>query len=244
MTLSTRFHISKFYTKWEVKSLLHDVDNRVDDPNSDEKWFDGIESLISDVIDDERKTLRKKNLQYNPPKDLADSKIWPSIDGNSEFTTFTYPKRSTIPMLTNTSVGGYYKPHFDMVDNGHFSTTIFMNDPSEYDGGELIFWLDGKEVPFKLEPGWGITYETGIGHRVNEVTRGNRLAMVFWTTSQMLPEDLREYIYWGEMMDRYVEPIFDTLGEYTSHPHVIFRQKRYNIMRKYINSIPLGQVIA
>lgn len=245
MTLSTRFHISKFFTKWEVKSLLREVNNRIDDPNNDEEWVDGCTSLImSESSPVDKKTI-KRNFQFVAQDDLRNSKIWPAIDGNGEFIKFTYPRKSSDPMITKTPTGGFYKPHFDMVDNGHFSTTIFLNDPSEYDGGELVLWIDGKEVTLKLESGWGVTYETGIGHRVNEVTSGDRLAMVFWTTSHISNlDDLREYNYWGELADRYNEPVVDNLEEYTKHPHVIFRQKKYNIMRKYINLIPSGQVIA
>jgi PKHD-type hydroxylase len=245
MTLSTRFHISKFFTKWEIKSLVKNINDMVDDATTDFDWIDGKVSLIAPPESNRDKSKIKRNYQLPENVELNNTRIWPAIDGNKEFVRFTYPKKSTSPLITKTPTGGFYKPHFDMVDNGHFSTTIFMNDPSEYDGGELIFWLDGKEVQFKLEAGWGITYETGIGHRVNEVTRGDRLAMVFWTTSYIHNlGDLREWNYWGELADKHDEPICDKLDEYVYDPHVLFRQKRYNIMRKYMHLIPENQVIA
>ena len=32
----------------------------------------------------------------------------------------------------------FYKPHHDNGMNGHFSTTVFLTDPQDYQGGELV----------------------------------------------------------------------------------------------------------
>ena len=38
----------------------------------------------------------------------------------------------------------------------HYSTTVFLNNPDEYDGGELSLYIDGK-ISFKLNAGHAIT---------------------------------------------------------------------------------------
>jgi len=220
-----RYHISQFFKSYHLENLQRWY-------HTSRGWEDGVKSLTWSGTEDPKKV---KNTLQNYPKGEM---LWPSIDSNNEFIQFTGAETTTAPMATKTPVGGYYKPHFDDVTNGHFSTTIFINDPNEYEGGELGLWIDGKEELFKLEPGWGITYETGIGHNVRPVTKGERHVLVMWTHSTWPNiDDFRDWKYWDHMVERLWDPnhqILQTLEDHVNDPYSFFRQKANKIRQKYI----------
>ena len=58
--------------------------------------------------------------------------------------------------------------------------TVFLNDPSTYDGGELVICDGDTEVMYKPEAGGAIVYPCQYVHYVKEVTRGTRNVCVTW----------------------------------------------------------------
>ena len=222
-----RFCESKFFDQDALSSIHSWFDTQ--------EWVDGIGSLTYSK-DRNPYDLKRNEAIRNPiPSEL----IWPYIDENDKFSLFTNPRSSVQPHCTKTSKGGYYKPHFDDVINGHFSTTIFLSDPDDYDGGELVLYVDGEERFFKPKAGEGVTYETGIGHRVNTVTGGERLAIVFWTHCRWDNiDDFSEWKYYTYMTQYVgVPPYVDTLYEFCNSPHTIFRNKANELMRKVIGKV-------
>lgn len=144
------------------------------------QWEDGIKTTrgLTGMI---KKNIQAVNSQYT---DTITSIIMESLDENDGgFFDFCIPKNSNCFLISKTCEGGYYHPHRDSANNGDFSTTVFISDPSEYDGGELCLYLDGTEKKIKPESGYAITYKTGTLHRVNEVTSGERIVCVFWTST-------------------------------------------------------------
>lgn len=124
------------------------------------------------------------------------SMIMEKLDFDNKFISFTTAKETGLNIVSKTSTGNYYNPHIDNWGNGDFSTTVFLNSPDEYIGGELcLYFGNGEEKKVKLEAGWGITYSTGILHRVNEVVSGVRYASVFWTKSHIKNSQVRSLIY-------------------------------------------------
>lgn len=216
--------ISRFLPEQAVTTLRKEL--------SECEWYDGLESFeVADKDLDKDAHLVKKNLQA----DIDDTMMFSAMDLNIDFINFVYPNRTRSPLYTKTPTGGFYKPHFDDVRSGHFSTTVFLSDPDEYDGGELALFLNGKEEKFKLEPGWGITYETGTPHEVKPVTRGDRLASIFWTTSHIwhMP-DLHEYRYWTMMARKHKGKfIYDDVEDFHNCMHNHFSLKADRIARKY-----------
>jgi PKHD-type hydroxylase len=79
-------------------------------------------------------------------------------------------------------------------EGGHLrsdvSCTLFLNDPGEYDGGELVVGDTYGEHEVKLPAGDLILYPSSSLHRVAPVTRGARLAAFFWVQS-MVRDDAR-----------------------------------------------------
>ena len=120
--------------------------------------------------------------------------------------------------------------HFDSPNNGNVSTTLFLSEPDEYEGGELELYLDGGVKCFKLEAGKAILYNTQIPHRVRKVTKGKRIASVTWLRSMIPDKNVRKQLWrlhclQDTLSSRYED--FDdekngwnaeTLRESTNHP--------------------------
>ena len=73
------------------------------------------------------------------------------------------------------NVDDFYDWHLDSLTKGDgrsvkISYTIWLNDPSEYSGGELLIRHDFGESIFKESPGQAIFYPHGLLHKVHRVT--------------------------------------------------------------------------
>tara|TARA_R100000951_G_scaffold33696_2_gene28526 strand:+ start:616 stop:1209 length:594 start_codon:yes stop_codon:yes gene_type:complete len=81
--------------------------------------------------------------------------------------------------------GGFYDWHMDCdVVMAHeppvrkISMTLLLNDPSEFEGGDLELMSPGKFKPMKQ--GHATCFASFLNHRVNKVTRGVRQSLVVW----------------------------------------------------------------
>lgn len=75
------------------------------------------------------------------------------------------------------------------------SLTLFLSDPSTYQGGELMIDTSLGEQAFKLAAGSMIVYPSTTLHRVAEVTAGIRLAAVTWIQSIIRDPHEREILF-------------------------------------------------
>ncbi len=73
--------------------------------------------------------------------------------------------------------------------------TLFLNEPTEYDGGELVIHTRFGPQRVKLPAGDGVMYPASSLHEVDEVTRGERLAAVTWMQSMVPEAERRELLY-------------------------------------------------
>jgi len=177
----------------------------------------------------------KKNKQIQFVDQFAYQKlsgiVYDRMDTHDNFHHFTLAKNSNRPMLSRTPTGGYYKPHLDEAGNGDFSTTIYLND--DFEGGELCLWLNDEEIKIKPKAGKSVTYKTGTPHRVNEVTKGHRDAVVFWTFSQLTdPFDMFMYQGLTEVCNRLKMGQYETLNDAQDDPAFIAHSLRESLLRK------------
>jgi len=82
------------------------------------------------------------------------------------------------------------------------SFTLFLTDPSSYEGGELAIETQAGERRVKLRPGSMLLYATGALHRVLPVVRGGRIVVVGWIQSRIRDAAKRELILDLEMARR------------------------------------------
>jgi len=75
------------------------------------------------------------------------------------------------------------------------SATLFLSEPEEYDGGELVIEDTFGSQSVKLAAGDLILYPASSVHRVEPVTRGCRLASFFWIESMVRDDGQRRLLF-------------------------------------------------
>jgi len=90
------------------------------------------------------------------------------------------------------------------------SCTLFLSDPADYDGGELVVHGSQGRQGFRLAAGDALLYGGGQLHEVTPVTRGARLASFFWVESLVRGEAERRLLL---DLDQQVLSLRTRLGE-------------------------------
>ena len=113
------------------------------------------------------------------------------------------PLRVAAPYYARYTPGMQYGDHVDdpiMGTDGTLyrsdvSITVFITDPAEYDGGELVVNTPFGAQQVKLPAGDAVMYPSSSLHRVAEVTRGERLVAVTWLQSLVRDPARRELLH-------------------------------------------------
>ena len=112
------------------------------------------------------------------------------------------PLKVAAPYYARYSVGMSYGNHVDDPIMGEgdlyrsdISVTIFLSDPDDYDGGELVIQTPFGEQFVKLPAGDAVIYPSSSVHRVAEITRGERIVAVSWIQSMVRDPDKRALLH-------------------------------------------------
>lgn len=151
----------------------------------------------------------KNNEQLDHEGDIARSireLVLRGLDRNTTFFSAALPKKVFPPRVNR--YGGdsnFYGNHIDgairyMPGNGQrlrtdVSCTVFLNDPEDYDGGELTIADTFGEKTVKLPAGHAVLYPGTSLHQVKPVTRGHRIACFFWIESLVRSDEQRRMLY-------------------------------------------------
>jgi PKHD-type hydroxylase len=154
----------------------------------------------------------KSNLQLpseSPVLKEATSLVERALWRNMPFTWIAWPQRIRGILFSRYEPGMQYGNHVDNAIMGKsdpwrsdVAFTLFISDPSEYDGGELVIESGLGPQEIKLAPGEAVVYAASTLHRVAEVTRGHRLAAVGWVQSQVRDPAQREILHDLERIKR------------------------------------------
>ena len=114
----------------------------------------------------------------------------------------------------------FYGAHVDnairfRADNGErvrtdVSCTVFLADPAEYDGGELLVQDTYGARGVKLPAGHAVLYPGTSIHEVTPVTRGHGLACFFWIESMVRSDEQRRLLF---ELDMAIMKLRDRHGE-------------------------------
>jgi PKHD-type hydroxylase len=118
---------------------------------------------------------------------------------NDVFRLAVRPKRLSPLLLSRYDDTMAYGSHVDdaLMDGMRtdVSFTLFLSDPDDYDGGELVIESAAGDEPFKLTAGCLVAYSATALHHVAPVTKGRRLAAVGWARSHIRDAAQRELLF-------------------------------------------------
>ncbi len=150
----------------------------------------------------------KRNAQIpeNSPaaKELGEV-ILSGLARSPRFMSAALPLRVFPPMFNSYAGGQTFGTHVDtairqLSSTGQrirtdLSATLFLTPPEEYDGGELIVEDSYGEKQVKLPAGDMVLYPATSLHRVEPVTRGNRISSFFWIQSMIRQDAHRTLLF-------------------------------------------------
>jgi PKHD-type hydroxylase len=95
------------------------------------------------------------------------------------------------------------------------SCTVFLSEPDEYDGGELVIEGHYGAQAVKLPAGSAVVYPATSLHQVTPVTRGCRVASFFWVQSMVRDAQRREMLF---DLDQSIQSLGAQLGANAPEP--------------------------
>ncbi|WP_332852656.1 Fe2+-dependent dioxygenase [Duganella sp. S19_KUP01_CR8] len=197
-------------------------------------WVDGRTTVGA------QGALVKQNRQLAEGSALAQelgAEVLAALAASPLFFAAALPLRTCPPLFNSYAGGEHYGAHVDgalrrVAATGQWlrtdvSSTLFLSDPEDYDGGELIVTDAYGEHEVKLPAGDLIVYPSTSVHRVEPVTRGARVCSFFWTQS-MVRDDMRRSLLLE--LDQNIQSLRARLGDcpelvgLTGHYHNLLRQ--------------------
>ena len=152
----------------------------------------------------------KDNLQLPEDSEVArelGALVRDAAQANSTFFSAALPRRIYPPLFNCYRDGqsfGFYVDNAVRYDRSggsarpvrtDLSATLFLSDPPDYDGGELVIEDTYGTQQVKLPAGHLVLYPGTSLHRVNPVTRGARLASFFWIQSMLREDSQRRLMF-------------------------------------------------
>lgn len=151
--------------------------------------------------------LAKHNRQLAEVDPLAialGAEVAAALAASLAFQAAAIPARVFPPLFNRYGVGDAFGAHIDgayrpLPDGGALRTdlslTLFLSDPEDYDGGELVIESGTHETRVKLAAGCAALYPATTLHRVEPVTRGVRLAAFTWVQSRVADAGRRNILF-------------------------------------------------
>lgn len=179
----------------------------------------------------------KNNLEINPSDayhSLCTNIMADVIFKDANFLRVALPQKKSSYIFSEYLPGMFYNTHQDNAYMGScrtdWSCTIFLNNSSEYEGGELMLDVGDREIPYKLNAGEYVLYPTGMMHRVNEVISGKRRVCVFWIQSAVSDLRIRSALL---DMEHIYQKYYDTW--IANDPWLVnkFGKIKYSLMRDF-----------
>ncbi|KQW73512.1 PKHD-type hydroxylase [Phenylobacterium sp. Root77] len=182
-------HIPEVLTKAQVAELRQAIDAA--------PWVDG------NATSGTQSALAKRNAQLpegSQAAQFAGEKILDALSRSPLFVTAALPQTVFPPLFNRYGGGQTFATHVDnsirqsrdgaVRIRSDLSATLFLTEPEDYDGGELLVEDTYGVHEVKLPAGDLILYPASSLHQVTPVTRGARTSSFFWIQS-MIRDDAR-----------------------------------------------------
>lgn len=182
-------HIPEVLTKAQAAELRAAIDAA--------EWVDG------NATSGAQSALAKRNEQLPEGSEaarFAGEKILDALSRSPLFVTAALPQTVFPPLFNRYGGGQTFGTHIDnsirqsrdgsVRIRSDLSATLFLTEPEDYDGGELLVEDTYGVHEVKLPAGDLILYPASSLHQVTPVTRGTRTSSFFWIQS-MIRDDAR-----------------------------------------------------
>src|SRR4029450_4384013 len=166
------------------------------------EWVDGK------VTAGPQSARAKKNQQLPDASEVADEigdMIVTALQRNALCVSAALPLRVFPPLFNRYQGGHTFGNHIDnairqVASTGHrirtdLSATVFLADPGEYEGGELVIEDNYGVHRVKLPAGDMVLYPASSLHSVTPVTAGARVASFFWVQSMIRDDGRRTLLF-------------------------------------------------
>lgn len=219
-------HIPEILTKAEVSDFRLRLQNT--------EWIDGKATVGVQGA----QVKRNRQLAVDNPvaRELGEI-ILKKLYANPMFMSAALPLRIVPPLFNAYAGGEHYGFHVDgairILPNSNLSlrtdvsSTLFLSEPDEYQGGELIVQDTYGSHEVKLPAGDLILYPSTSLHQVAPVTEGERVCSFFWTQSMVRDDWQRNMLY---ELDCNIQSLRQKVGDteellgLTGHYHNLLRQ--------------------
>jgi len=165
-------------------------------------WIDGAQTAGS------RSIAVKQNLQLDRGDPLAvelGNRILGKLGRNPLFVSASLAETIWPPVFNLYQDGGHYGTHVDsalmrlgernLTIRSDLSATVFLSEPDEYDGGELVIEEAYGGQAVKLAAGDMVLYPSSSLHQVTPVTRGRRICAITWMQSAVADAGARALLF-------------------------------------------------
>ncbi|WP_050418812.1 Fe2+-dependent dioxygenase [Bradyrhizobium tropiciagri] len=166
----------------------------------------------------------KRNEQLPPDSEVArqlGNRILSALSASPRFISAAIPLQIFPPLFNRyaASDGHHFGLHVDNAVRGDrltgmrirtdLSVTLFLSEPEDYDGGELVIEDLYGSHEIKLPAGDLVVYPASSLHLVTPVTRGVRVASFFWLQSMVRDAHARSLIF---DLDTAIQALVERLG--------------------------------
>jgi PKHD-type hydroxylase len=166
--------------------------------------------------------LVKDNEQLPPDSEVSrklGARVIRALTASPLFISAAIPRHIFPPLFNRYATGKHFGVHVDNAVRGDplsglrirtdLSVTLFLSEPEEYDGGELVVedYYGSHEV--KLPAGDLVLYPATSLHTVTPITRGVRVASFFWLQSMIRDGHARSMIF---DLDHAIQGLVKRLG--------------------------------
>ena len=186
----------------------------------------------------------KDNLQVpegHPVARQLGSIVLTALERNPLFLSAALPLKIVPPLFNRYEDGQTYGDHVDgairpVTGTPHrvrtdLSATLFISEPDEYDGGELVITDIFGTHRVKLPAGDLILYPGTSLHRVVPVTRGVRLASFFWIESMVREDSQRQLVF---DLDTAIQELAATIPENQAVDRLL--NVYHNLLRRWADT--------
>lgn len=207
------------------------------------KEIDAAEWIDGNATSGQQSALAKRNLQLpedSPAARKAGGVILDALERAPLFVAGALPLKVFPPLFNRYGEGQAFGMHVDNAlrvrrDGGFrirsdLSATLFLSEPDDYDGGELMVEDSYGVHAVKLGAGDLVLYPASSLHRVEPITRGARVASFFWIQS-MVREDAKRTLLFD--MDMAIQALAGELGQGRAQV-VALTGAYHNLLRMWI----------